>query len=330
MKRTWRAAGVRISVTTETEWEGQSSFFSGADTVSHFKFDGNTSYLVWDEEGTEEWNTLSTFGAALYCYAEASPYIVNSVFAGNDLNRGIQYGTGSVLYSAGGSPSFEFCTMYDNSASGHPGGVIFMDGGSLTMTSCIVSHSTASCAIYFDLGATGDIEYCDFFGLSGQNFRGVPPVGLGTISTTNVNGDTCDQYFNLYVDPEYADAANGDLHLGGTSACVNAADPASMIARDFDGTARPSGAFSDIGAYERGALVVDDLVIYHDTANNDILLNWGAVPGASGYEIYAGDTQEYEPGNSVLIGTTAATTFTDDDVLLTATEQRTYVVFALP
>jgi len=307
---------------------GAIRFVQGTDSVFGCWFEDNHSIIIiWEESGGEYIeHDLGGFGGAMHCMAAASPYVANSVFVNNSLDYPDGNGSGSVLYNAGGSPTFEFCTMNDNSASGHPGGVIFMDGGALTMNSCVVSNSTASCAIFFDQGATGDIDYCDFFGISGVNFRGVPPTGLGTISTVNVNGDPCDLYYNIYLDPQYVDAVNGNLHLTGASPCVDAADPASSVLSDFDGNARPNGAYADLGAFEYSRAAVTDLVIFADVANGDATLYWSAVAGASGYEIYRGDTQDYEPGNSVLIGTTTATTFTDDDVFLAATEQRAYVV----
>ncbi|MCB9369299.1 MAG: right-handed parallel beta-helix repeat-containing protein [Calditrichaeota bacterium] len=308
-------------------------FYSGIDTLKNCLFDGNTSYLVWEEDGGVD--TLGTRGGALYCYQEASPYIVNCVFENNSMDLFGGSGTGSVLYNEGGSPAFEFCTLNNNDASAHPGGVIFSDGGSLAMKSCLVSNSTASCAIYFDQGAVGNIEYCDFFGMTGSNFLGTAPAGLGTISTTNANGDACDAFYNIYLDPEYVDAVNGDLHLADTSPCIGAADPVSMVDEDFEHNARPqaTGSIADIGAFESaisGVLApVLDLVIYPDVDNGDVILMWTANPGAASYDIYAGDAPEYDPENFVLIGSTAATSYVDEEVLL-ASEQRTYVVVAVP
>jgi len=319
--------------TCDGEGAGGAIFFAqGSDSVLGCRFESNYSAMYWEEFIDPEYvmHYIGWKGGALYCSAASSPYIANSVFVNNSLDYPDGSGTGSVLYNAGGSPVFEFCTMYDNGASAHPGGVIFLDGGDLTMKNSIVSHSSASCAVYFDLGATGEVEYCDFFGISGTNFLGTPPVGLGTIATTNVNGDPCDVFYNVYLDPAYMDAVNGDLHLTSESPCVDAADPASSVASDYDGTVRPSGAYSDIGAYERGALVVDDLVIYFDTENNDILLYWGSVPGATSYAVYAGTEPEYNPLTFTQIGSTSGTSWVHDDILLDAAEQRTYVVIALP
>lgn len=316
---------------------GAIRFAQGTDSVVGCWFEGNTSVFELVEFNGDEYvyYTVGGFGGALYCAAGTTPYFANCVFVNNSLNYPDGNGTGSVLYNAGGHPTFEFCTMNNNSASGHPGGVIFMDGGDLTMNGCIVSNSTASCAIYFDQAAGGEVEYCDFFGMSGQNYLGTPPAGLGVISTTNANGDACDEFYNIYLEPEYVDAVNGDLHLSDTSPCIGGADPFSIIVTDFENNARPlpSGSVRDMGAFEStmgGALMaVDDLVIGgFDEDQNDVVLRWNAVSAAQSYQIYSSEAQEYIPGMFNLIGTTADTMFVDDDVLLLPVMQRTYIVRA--
>jgi hypothetical protein len=252
------------------------------------------------------------------------------------VNNSLDYpdggGSGSVLYNMGGSPTFESCTMYDNGASGHPGGVIFMDGGNLTVNSCIVSHSTASCAIYFDQGAGGEVEYCNFFGISGVNFLGTPPIGLGTISTTNANSDPCDAYNNIFLDPSYVDAANGDLHLSNISPLLGAADPLLSIDTDFEGNARPNPGLSlpDIGAYESylgGRFVsVEHLVISRAEGTNSMVLYWDMNPQAISYQVYSCPLPECTLVEMTLQGTTATNTFTDTNVLTLPDEQRYYVV----
>jgi hypothetical protein len=52
------------------------------------------------------------------------------------------------------------------------------------------------------------------------------------------------------INPMLKDAGNGDYHLLPGSPAIDAADPAATNANDFDGTARPQGARSDLGAFE--------------------------------------------------------------------------------
>lgn len=52
------------------------------------------------------------------------------------------------------------------------------------------------------------------------------------------------------VNPQFADFAAGDYHLTSTSSAIDAADPGANNMVDFDGTSRPQGTRSDIGAFE--------------------------------------------------------------------------------
>lgn len=65
-----------------------------------------------------------------------------------------------------------------------------------------------------------------------------PTVNLGGVGNTT-------------GDPMFVDMNNHDFHLKPGSAATDAADPAdTSITRDFDGTRRPQGTRSDIGAFE--------------------------------------------------------------------------------
>lgn len=56
---------------------------------------------------------------------------------------------------------------------------------------------------------------------------------------------------NTTGDPMFVDMAHGDFHLKAGSVAIDAADPAVVsIDRDYDGTHRPQGTRSDIGAFE--------------------------------------------------------------------------------
>ncbi|MBL0063050.1 MAG: hypothetical protein IPP40_16615 [bacterium] len=316
-------------------------FNAGTDTVRNCLFSGNFSSVYDGEYGSFQ---VSNRGGALYCLAGASPYLVNCMFTNNNLNQFDAFGSGSVIYNEGGNPTFEFCTMENNPASGgvldlgmwgtfnELGGVICSFGGSVALKSCILSNSAASTGIRFVNSVNADIHHSSFFGISGGNFAGNIPLGLGTISTTNANGDPSDEYYNIYLDPEYVDVVNGDLHLSNSSPCVGGADPFSTVATDYEHNARPlpNGSVRDVGAFESavgGALMaIDDLTIASDEDQNDVVLRWNVVGAAQSYQVYSSEAQEYVPGLFTLIGTTADTFFVDDGVLLQPAMQRTYVV----
>lgn len=52
------------------------------------------------------------------------------------------------------------------------------------------------------------------------------------------------------VDPQFADASNGNYALRATSPAIDAANPSATATTDLVGTTRPQGAHDDMGAYE--------------------------------------------------------------------------------
>jgi hypothetical protein len=91
------------------------------------------------------------------------------------------------------------------------------------------------------------IEYCDVYGnpagqitfLNDDPLNG--PAGIGIVALTNANGDSCDTYYNIFLDPQFVDTAAGDYHLAAGSPCIDAGDPA----LDLD----PDGTIADMGAF---------------------------------------------------------------------------------
>jgi hypothetical protein len=55
---------------------------------------------------------------------------------------------------------------------------------------------------------------------------------------------------NINVNPIFVNPAQGDFHLMGTSPAKDAANPATTLADDADGDARPQGQRRDMGADE--------------------------------------------------------------------------------
>jgi len=64
---------------------------------------------------------------------------------------------------------------------------------------------------------------------------------IGNNVTTNSNGDPCDIFYNIQLDPLFLDPENGDFHLTENSPCIDAGDPNSPL--DPDGTIADMGAF---------------------------------------------------------------------------------------
>ncbi|MBU2651894.1 MAG: T9SS type A sorting domain-containing protein [Bacteroidetes bacterium] len=67
-----------------------------------------------------------------------------------------------------------------------------------------------------------------------------PIPGFGNLCQTNINGDSCDVYFNLFMDPMFADTTYLAYNLLENSPCIDAGDPTFP----YD----PDNTISDIGA----------------------------------------------------------------------------------
>ncbi|MBI9039370.1 MAG: carboxypeptidase regulatory-like domain-containing protein [Bacteroidales bacterium] len=68
------------------------------------------------------------------------------------------------------------------------------------------------------------------------------PTAFGVIITVNTNGDPCDTYMNLFMDPLFVDPGNLNFHLTENSPCIDAGNPDPVY---YD----PDGTISDIGAF---------------------------------------------------------------------------------
>jgi len=64
---------------------------------------------------------------------------------------------------------------------------------------------------------------------------------IGINVTTNVNGDSCDAFYNIQETPLFCEPQNGDFTLAENSPCIDAGDPNSPY--DPDGTIADMGAF---------------------------------------------------------------------------------------
>jgi hypothetical protein len=104
----------------------------------------------------------------------------------------------------------------------------------------VEGNNSAGINFYLDAQSTS-VSYSDIYNNESGSFTGTPPDFLGTIITTNPNGDSCDAYYNIYVDPEFVDPGAGNFYLQSTSLCIDAGDPTSPP--------DPAGTPADIGAF---------------------------------------------------------------------------------
>jgi len=152
-------------------------------------------------------------------------------------------GPGGGIYANCDTLLVEHCTFINNYA-GDPtvwiGWAIHTEGNtSMTLTNSIVKGKSTLDRLVVLWGTSASVSYSDFYQYRFA-FHGNLPPGLGTLTQTNTNGDSCDVYSNIYLDPLFVDYANADYHLQAVSPCIDAGDPNSPL--------DPDSSISDIGA----------------------------------------------------------------------------------
>ena len=110
--------------------------------------------------------------------------------------------------------------------------------------------------MYFWNSAGGQIEYCDIYGGSGNDFvffnddSSQGPPDIGRLVTTNTNNDSCDIFYNIFLDPMFVDTVVGNYHLLWNSPCIDAGDPE----LPYD----PDTTIADIGAFYFNQVAVEE------------------------------------------------------------------------
>jgi hypothetical protein len=203
-------------------------------------------------------NNSNTYGGGIYC-DEASPVIRyntisgdyagtggGGIYCGNNSNPEIRYNLicdnetfvyGGGIYSRNSLPLIENNTICGNSTLIPGGGsAMHIENSQPTISNNIFANNTGGPAVV--TGAA--LNYCDFYNNTGGHFSATPS-GTGVITTINNNGDSCDVYYNIFMDPLFVDTLNNDFHLTENSPCIDAGDPASPL--DADSTITDMGAF---------------------------------------------------------------------------------------
>jgi hypothetical protein len=148
-------------------------------------------------------------GGGMYNGGDCSPMLVNCTFAGNSATDG-----GGMSNEGYASPTLTNCTFYANSASNSGGGMYSYYYSTPALTNSILWEDTPN-EVWNENNSTPVVAYSDVQG-------GYPGDG------------------NIDVYPFFVDAANGDLHLGPCSPCIDAGDDdvTGLPENDFEGDDR--------------------------------------------------------------------------------------------
>lgn len=183
---------------------------------------------------------IADFGAAIYAY-NCVPEFHYCVFSENDASN-----SGGAFYVYNASLLIRQCTLYNNYAAENGGHICLIDCASRVNNNIIVNGAGGG-GIFFQYSTYSTVGYNDIYGNSGGNITynnndpGQGPYGICILSQTNANGDPCDQYSNITMDPVFVSPLSGDFHLQASSPCIDAGNPEAPL--DPDGTVADMGAF---------------------------------------------------------------------------------------
>ncbi len=165
-----------------------------------------------------------------YCEISSNTYDVDD----NTKAAGIYLDEGQYLVN--------HCTIADNAVTGSPyGGGLYIEDGVHTISNCVIANNSPRGIFCWGDEETIAVIYCDLHGNYSSDFSGTVPTGLGLLSSTNANGDSCDVFYNIFLDPLFVNPDSGNYNLTANSPCIDAGDPESPL--DPDGTIADMGAF---------------------------------------------------------------------------------------
>jgi len=274
-------------------------------------------------------NVVEMNGGGIYCYNSSSPSILNCIINANSAASGggiyclensspfISYCEISQNFSSNGgggiscvnsSPVISNCTISNNSAPlPGGGGGIALSISEAVITNSIITGNQGYYGVFFYNSTNVSISYSDFFDNQTGNFNN-PPPGTGIITTTNANGDSCDVFHNIFLDPLfYSTTGDSAFYLTENSPCIDAGDPNSPL--------DPDNTIADMGAYyfDQSPQPIQDLLI--TISGENVVLQWTPVTMAVSYNIYRSDTPNFDISGMTPISTTTATNFTDNNAL---------------
>jgi len=195
------------------------------------EWEGSGIYCDYNSSPIISNNTISNNNKGICCYYSSSPIISNNTI---EFNLSFYEFEGSGIYCYSSSSPI----ISNNTISNNSDGIHCRSSSSPTILNNILYNNNRG------IGANSSpsaLEH-NLFWLNDNAGTGNVHASFGEIVTVNANGDSCDTYFNLFMDPLFVDPDSLDFHLTENSPCIDAGDP-DQIYYDPDGTVADIGAF---------------------------------------------------------------------------------------
>jgi len=222
--------------------------------------DGGGICCVWDCWLVVENNTIignsANLGGGINCGFGFFSTINNNLISGNFAD----YGGG--IYCLDSDPIISGNIIDRNSANSFGGGIRCSDASPVIVNN-IISNSLdgegIACIGYY---SHPTVSYNDVWNNADGNFYGCP-AGVGdTTWGTNFNRTPCDSFYNIIIDPLFADTI--DFKLLCNSPCIDAGDPSISIPSDSGGCRIDMGAREYLyitGDADRDSVIdIDDVI----------------------------------------------------------------------
>jgi hypothetical protein len=247
---------------------GVSIDYGSNPTIVNCIFENNNSLLGGGAISVmDDYNSNSTFtnlkiinnksgdGGAIKGHGDFT--MKNSIIANNSANRG-----GGLYLLSFIKVNLENVDILYNKSTGVGAGIYVVANPELSLKNCIINNNLGSAAIYNDANVPANllsIDYCNFYNNIDGNFANCSSY-YEKIVTTNVNGTSCDAYFNIYCDPKLDTFS---YKLIKESPCIDAGSNNNVYtSTDINGNERiwdgnnDSVPTIDIGANEYGSIPV--------------------------------------------------------------------------
>ena len=219
-------------------------------------------------------NTDNGGGAGgIDCYA-SSPNIRNITIRNNYGD----YCAGGLDFSYYSNPYLENVNVINNVSGHNIGGILCSEYSNPIIVNSIVAYNKGSSISGNGIGANyyadPQVRYSNFYANQTANFDGdFINDSLGVNVTVNANGDSCDAFCNIQMDPCFVDTANGNYQITKDSPCIDAGDPNTNLDPDY--------TVADIGRYNYlhlftaypHELSYDTIQMENDSTSSFILTN---------------------------------------------------------